>query len=343
MQENWIGKSEGVRFAFTHDIRGGDGALIGGGRLYVFTTRADTIMGVTFCAVAPEHPLAAARRGDEPRARRLHRALQDRRHDRGRTRDAATRKACDTGLFVKHPLSDEAIQLWVGNYVLMGYGDGAVMGVPAHDERDFVFAKKYGLAHAAGGRTSTASTSPTTAGRTGMPTSSAASRINSDVYSGLAYKAAVDAVAAALEHRGLGEKKTTWRLRDWGVSRQRYWGTPIPIIHCAALGAVPVPEKDLPVVLPEDLIPDGCGNPLNKHAAFLDVACPTCGRPGAARDRHDGHLRRLRLVLHALLRPGARRGDGRRRHAATGCRWTSTSAASSTRSCTCCTRASGPR
>ncbi|MEO8525338.1 MAG: leucine--tRNA ligase [Caldimonas sp.] len=277
MQENWIGKSEGVRFAFPHTIRGADGDLIGGGRLYVFTTRADTVMGVTFCAVAPEHPLALHAAASRPE---LAAFLEDCKTGGTTEAELATqqKKGMDTGLFVEHPLSHETIPLWVGNYVLMGYGDGAVMGVPAHDERDFEFAKQYGIdllqvIHVDGQHFTydhwQAWYADTECGIT----------INSDNYSGLAYEAAVDAVAAALEHRGLGGKQTAWRLRDWGVSRQRYWGTPIPIIHCDTCGVVPVPEKDLPVVLPEDLIPDGSGNPLNKCAAFLDVACPKCGRP----------------------------------------------------------------
>ncbi len=168
--------------------------------------------------------------------------------------------------------------VWVGNYVLMSYGDGAVMGVPAHDERDFAFAKKYGIdilqvVHVDGEHFSYDHWQDWYADKTEGVT------VNSGNYSGLHYKPAVDAIAKALGELGLGEKKTTWRLRDWSVSRQRYWGTPIPIVHCDACGAVPVPEKDLPVILPEDLVPDGSGNPLNKCAAFLNVACPSCGRP----------------------------------------------------------------
>ena len=277
MQENWIGKSEGVRFAFLHTIRGAGGELIGDGRLYVFTTRADTIMGATFCAVAPEHPLALHAAALRPELAAFLEACKS-----GGTTEAelATqqKKGMDTGLFVQHPLSHEAIPLWVGNYVLMGYGDGAVMGVPAHDERDFEFAKQYGIdllqvIHVDGQHFTYDHWQDWYAD------AECGITINSDNYSGLSYEAAVDAVAAALEHRGLGGKQTAWRLRDWGVSRQRYWGTPIPIIHCDTCGVVPVPEKDLPVVLPEDLIPDGNGNPLNKSAAFLDVACPSCGRP----------------------------------------------------------------
>jgi len=282
MQENWIGKSEGVRFAFTHSIRDAQGHLIGDGRLYVFTTRADTIMGVTFCAVAPEHPLALhAAQSNAAVARFIEESKL------GGTTEAELalqeKKGVPTGLEVTHPLTHEPVPVWVGNYVLMGYGDGAVMGVPGHDERDFAFAKKYGLdilqvihvddaPHFTYDHWQDWYAIKDETGEKSVT-------INSDVYSGLSYHDAIDAVAAALEHRGLGGKVTTWRLRDWGVSRQRYWGTPIPIIHCAACGVVPVPEKDLPVVLPEDLIPDGSGNPLNQCASFLNVDCPSCGKP----------------------------------------------------------------
>jgi len=277
MQEHWIGKSEGVRFAFTHDIRGEDGALIQDGKMYVFTTRADTIMGVTFCAVAPEHPLAQhAARGNPPLAAFIEECKT------GGTTEAelATqeKKGMPTGLAVTHPLTGEKIQVWVGNYVLMGYGDGAVMGVPAHDERDFAFALKYGIeikqvVLVDGEAFNYHQWQDWYADKQRGVT------VNSDSFSGLSYKDAVAAVAHALGEKGLGELKTTWRLRDWGISRQRYWGTPIPIIHCQDCGPQPVPEKDLPVVLPQDLVPDGSGNPLNKCEAFLKVACPCCGKP----------------------------------------------------------------
>ena len=247
-----------------------------------------------------------------------------------------------TGLVVFHPLTEEPIDVWVGNYVLMGYGDGAVMGVPGHDERDFAFALKYNLpimqvVHVDGEHYDYKHWHDWYADKERGVT------INSDIYSGFSYQDAVNAVAHALQQKGLGEKKTTWRLRDWGISRQRYWGTPIPIIHCEEHGAVPVPEKDLPVVLPQDCVPDGSGNPLNKREDFLNVPVPGVRQAGAARDRHHGHLRGFVLVLHALLRPEERRRRWWPRARPTGCRWTSTSAASSTPSCTCCTRASGPR
>ncbi len=271
MQENWIGKSQGVRFAFPHSIEGG------GDRLWVFTTRADTIMGVTFCAVAPEHPLATVAAKTKPEVAAF---IEECKAGGTTEAELATqdKKGVPTGLFVTHPITGAQVEVWVGNYVLMSYGDGAVMGVPAHDERDFAFALKYGLpikqvidvdgqayddkkwAEWYGDKPK-------------------ARCINSGVLDGLGHVDAVNKVAELLAEKGLGEKKTTWRLRDWGVSRQRYWGTPIPIIHCDDCGVVPVPEKDLPVVLPDDLIPDGSGNPLNKHAAFLNVGCPKCGKP----------------------------------------------------------------
>jgi leucyl-tRNA synthetase len=189
-----------------------------------------------------------------------------------------------TGFRVTHPLSGAPVEVWIGNYVLMGYGEGAVMGVPAHDERDFAFAKKYDLpipqVIAVPGKTFSID-----AWQEWYADKQGGVCVNSGKYDGLAHEAAVAAIAADLKVKGLGDTQVQYRLRDWGISRQRYWGTPIPIIHCDACGVVPVPEKDLPVVLPEDLIPDGSGNPLNKCASFLDVACPTCGK--AARRETD--------------------------------------------------------
>jgi len=305
MQENWIGKSEGVRFAFTHDIANADGTLIGDGRMYVFTTRADTIMGVTFCAVAAEHPLAAHAAAANPA---LAAFIEECKTGGTTEAELATqeKKGMPTGLFVTHPLTGAKVEVWVGNYVLMSYGDGAVMGVPAHDERDFAFALKYdlpikqvvGLDGAVAASTGTPGSSCCEQkSSTGTPFDAASSAfdatawqewyatkagvcVNSGELNGLNQKAAVNKVAELLAAKGLGEKKTTWRLRDWGISRQRYWGTPIPIIHCDEHGAVPVPEKDLPVVLPQDCIPDGSGNPLHKHEGFhAGVTCPVCGKP----------------------------------------------------------------
>ena len=277
MQENWIGKSAGVRFAFPHDIRNAAGERIQDGKLYVFTTRADTIMGVTFCAVAPEHPLA-----QHAAASNAALAAFIEECKKGGTTEAELalkeKEGMPTGLFVTHPLTGEQVEVWVGNYVLMSYGDGAVMGVPAHDERDFAFALKYQLpikqVVLVDGETFDFHQWQDWYGDKERGVT-----INSDNFSGLSHQEAVAAVAHALQQKGLGELKTTWRLRDWGISRQRYWGTPIPIIHCESCGAVPVPEKDLPVVLPQDLVPDGSGNPLAKCEAFLKVDCPCCGKP----------------------------------------------------------------
>ena len=282
MQENWIGKSEGVRFAFPHTVHDDTGALIGDGKLYVFTTRADTIMGVTFCAVAPEHPLATHAAKGNPALDAFIAAAKA-----GGTTEAelATKEkeGLPTGLMVIHPLTGAQVPVWVGNYVLMSYGDGAVMGVPAHDERDFAFAKKYGLPIKQVVSV-TGETFSTDAWQEWYGDKQRGVCMASGALDGFGMKEAVNRVADLVAAASLGEKKTTWRLRDWGVSRQRYWGTPIPIIHCGTdenpgCGVVPVPEKDLPVVLPEDLIPDGSGNPLNKHAAFLNVGCPKCGKP----------------------------------------------------------------
>ncbi len=278
MQANWIGKSVGVRFAFLHDILDNDGNLIGDGEMYVFTTRADTIMGVTFCAVAPEHPLAELAAQRDPAIMAF---IAECKRGSVIEADMATmeKKGVPTGLFVKHPLTGEKVPVWVGNYVLMAYGDGAVMGVPAHDERDLAFALKYSLAVkqviAIDGETFS-----TDVWQPWYEDKLRGHCVNSGKYDGLAYNEAVAAIAADLAAMGLGEKRTAFRLRDWGISRQRYWGTPIPIIHCPDCGAVPVPESDLPVVLPEDCIPDGSGNPLNKRADFLNVPCPQCGKPG---------------------------------------------------------------
>ncbi|QNP47588.1 leucine--tRNA ligase [Diaphorobacter aerolatus] len=277
MQENWIGKSAGVRFAFTHDVKDAEGQLIQDGKMHVFTTRADTIMGVTFCAVAPEHPLATHAATLHPKLAAFIEECK-----KGGTTEAELavkeKEGLPTGLFVTHPITGKQVEVWVGNYVLMSYGDGAVMGVPAHDERDFAFALKYQLPIRQVVKVE-GETYDATQWHDWYGDKERGITIHSGEFDGLGYKDAVAAVARVLEAKGLGELKTTWRLRDWGISRQRYWGTPIPIIHCEDCGSQPVPEKDLPVVLPQDLVPDGSGNPLVRSEAFhAGVVCPCCGK-----------------------------------------------------------------
>ncbi len=277
MQQNWIGKSFGVRFAFSHEIKDDAGQLIQDGKMFVFTTRADTVMGVTFCAVAAEHPIATQAAKNNPE---LSAFIEKCKQGSVIEADLATqeKEGMPTGLKVKHPLTGQDVEVWVGNYVLMSYGDGAVMGVPAHDERDFAFALKYKIAIKQVMQ-SEGQNFDNQAWQEWYADKEKVVAVNSGKYDGLNHAQAVDAVAADLQKLGVGEKKTTYRLRDWGISRQRYWGTPIPIIHCESCGEVPVPEKDLPVVLPEDCVPDGSGNPLNKREDFLKCSCPKCGKP----------------------------------------------------------------
>ena len=271
MQANWIGKSIGVRFAFPYELDGKQE------KLWVFTTRADTIMGVTFCAVAAEHPLASYAAENNPE---LAAFVEECKQDLVMEADLANieKKGMPTGIFVTHPLTNEKIEVWIGNYVLMGYGEGAVMAVPAHDERDFYFAKQYDIPikqviAVAGKSFSTDNWQDWYADKeTGQC-------INSGKYDGMDYHSAVDAIATDLNSQGLGDKQVQWRLRDWGISRQRYWGCPIPIIHCQHCGDVPVPDDQLPVVLPEDCVPDGSGNPLNKRDDFVNCTCPGCEAP----------------------------------------------------------------
>ncbi len=271
MQANWIGKSYGVRFAFPYEL---DGKRE---KLWVFTTRADTIMGVTFCAVAAEHPLATRAAKDNPK---LAAFIDECKHGSVMEADMATmeKKGMPTGIFVEHPLTGDKVEVWVGNYVLMSYGEGAVMAVPAHDERDFGFAKKYDLPIKQ--VISVEGEDFSLAGwREWYGDKNRGYCVNSGKYDGLSYEAAVDAIAADLKAKDLGDKQVQWRLRDWGVSRQRYWGCPIPLIHCETCGTVPVPDDQLPVKLPEDCVPDGSGNPLLKRPDFLACACPKCGKP----------------------------------------------------------------
>jgi leucyl-tRNA synthetase len=281
MQRNWIGRSEGVEFTLPYADETARRMKDGKKGLAVFTTRADTIMGITFAAVAAEHPLATeAAKGNA----KLAAFIDECKKGGVQEAELATmeKKGMPTGLFVLHPFSGTPVEVWVGNYVLMSYGEGAVMAVPGHDERDFEFAKKYGLEIKQvidfnGQPYSTDAWQPWY--------SSPGRNVNSGRYDGLEQPAAIDAVAKALEALGLGRKRVQYRLRDWGISRQRYWGTPIPIVQCANCGDVGVPDAQLPVVLPEDLVPDGSGSPLAKTPSFYETKCPKCG--GAAKRETD--------------------------------------------------------
>ncbi|PNA06486.1 MULTISPECIES: leucine--tRNA ligase [unclassified Pseudomonas] len=271
MQRNWIGKSRGMEVQFPYNVD----SIGESGTLKVFTTRPDTLMGATYVAVAAEHHLAALAAKNNPE---LQAFIAECKGGSVAEADVATqeKKGLPTGLFVEHPLTGEKLPVWVANYVLMHYGDGAVMAVPAHDERDFEFAHKYNLPVKSVVRTSSGETNP-------APWQDAygehGTLINSGEFDGLDFAGAFDAMEVALIKKNLGASRTQFRLRDWGISRQRYWGCPIPIIHCDACGDVPVPEDQLPVVLPEDVVPDGAGSPLARMPEFYECACPKCGQP----------------------------------------------------------------
>lgn len=273
MQRNWIGKSFGADIVFDYDA-----ASVGeAGQLKVYSTRPDTLMGATYVAVAAEHPLAQRAAENNPA---LAAFIAECKAGSVAEADMATmeKKGLATGQFVVHPLTGDKLPVFVANYVLWGYGEGAVMAVPAHDERDFEFANKYGLpirqVYAAEGKDfSGAEWQAWYADKEGLTT------VNSGKYDGKSFTEAFDAIVADLESSAHGARKTQFRLRDWGISRQRYWGCPIPIIHCDSCGDVPVPEDQLPVVLPEDVVPDGTGSPLAKMPEFYECSCPKCGAP----------------------------------------------------------------
>lgn len=269
MQRNWIGKSRGMEVQFPYDQE----SIGHEGTLKVFTTRPDTLMGATYVAVAAEHPLATQAAQGNPA---LQAFIDECKSGSVAEADMATqeKKGMATSLLVEHPLTGEKLPVWVANYVLMHYGDGAVMAVPAHDERDFEFAHKYNLPVKAVVRTSAGD-------EVGSEWQAAYGEhgqlINSGEFDGLDFAGAFDAIEAALIRKELGKSRTQFRLRDWGISRQRYWGCPIPIIHCPSCGDVPVPEDQLPVVLPENVVPDGAGSPLARMPEFYACTCPKCG------------------------------------------------------------------
>ena len=274
MQRNWIGKSFGADIVFDYD----EASIGDAGQLRVYSTRPDTLMGATYVAVAAEHPLATRAAETNPA---LAAFIAECKAGSVAEADMATmeKKGMATGQFVVHPLNGRKLPVFVANYVLWGYGEGAVMAVPAHDERDFEFANKYSLPivqvyKPAAGDDSFSATQwqEWYAAKDGSLVT-----VNSGKYDGKDFTAAFDAIVADLEASAHGARKTQFRLRDWGISRQRYWGCPIPIIHCPGCGDVPVPEKDLPVVLPEDVVPDGAGSPLAKMPSFYQCKCPSCG------------------------------------------------------------------
>ncbi|MBT7023696.1 MAG: leucine--tRNA ligase, partial [Gammaproteobacteria bacterium] len=264
MQANWIGRSEGLELEFGSDSSGEP--------LTVFTTRPDTLMGVTYVAVAAEHPLAVEAAKSSPE---LQTFLEE--CSKMETSEAAMetmeKKGMALGVTVTHPITGDAVPVWVANFVLMGYGTGAVMAVPAHDQRDWEFATKYGIEikpviRAAD--TECADVSEAAYTEKGL-------LYNSGQFDGLDFKGAFDAIADHLQTEQKGSRKINYRLRDWGVSRQRYWGCPIPVVNCPDCGAVPVPEEQLPVVLPEDVDFDGVGSPIKKMPEFYETTCPQCG------------------------------------------------------------------
>ena len=278
MQRNWIGKSRGmtVRFTIADDSKAGlDGDYAQ--FLQVYTTRPDTLMGATYVAVAAEHPLATAAAENNPE---LQAFIDECKAGSVAEADMATmeKKGLPTGRYVINPLNGDKLEVWVANYVLWGYGDGAVMAVPAHDERDFEFASKYKLpikqVISVDNQAFDAS-----AWQEWYADKENGVLVNSHEFNDLNFQAAFDAIGNKLQSLNAGEPKTQYRLRDWGISRQRYWGCPIPIIHCEDCGDVPVPEQDLPVVLPENVIPDGSGSPLAKMPEFYETTCPNCGKP----------------------------------------------------------------
>ncbi|MBB5192477.1 leucyl-tRNA synthetase [Silvimonas terrae] len=276
MQRNWIGKSFGAEVAFDYDLD----SIGQAGQLKVYTTRPDTLMGATYVAIAAEHPLATLAAASKPE---LQTFIAECKSGSVAEADVATmeKKGMPTGQFVIHPLTGDKLPVWIANYVLWGYGEGAVMAVPGHDERDFEFANKYSLPivqvyePVAGDAQFDSKTWQEWYGAK----DESVRTINSGKYNSQHFQGAFDGIVGDLESTTHGTKRTQYRLRDWGISRQRYWGCPIPVIHCPDCGDVPVPEDQLPVVLPENVVPDGRGNPLAKMPEFYETTCPCCGKP----------------------------------------------------------------
>ena len=266
MQENWIGKSQGLQFAFDLSI---------GENLEVYTTRPDTIFGASFVAVAADHPVAQAVAANRPEAAEFI-ALCKQGGTTAAELETAEKLGFDTGITARHPFTGAALPVFIANFVLMDYGTGAVMAVPGHDQRDFEFATKYALPIL---RVVAANADDADKPFAGEAEAGDGLLVNSGFLNGLPVTEAKAAVIARAEGEGWGEGKTVWRLRDWGVSRQRYWGTPIPFVHCEICGVVPVPKKQLPVVLPEDVDFSVPGNPLARHPTWKHVDCPQCGKP----------------------------------------------------------------
>jgi leucyl-tRNA synthetase len=273
MQRNWIGRSEGVELEFA--VEGEAQALT------VFTTRPDTLMGVTYVGVAPQHPLATKAAQTNPALRAF---IEKCSHTRVAEADMATleKQGVDTGLKAIHPVTGQRVPVWSANFVLMEYGAGAVMAVPAHDQRDYEFARQYGLPirqviyPAGGGQAADLDQQAFT--EEGV-------LAHSGRFDGLTSQQAFSAIADYLHSQNKGRKTVNFRVRDWGVSRQRYWGCPIPMINCPSCGAVPVPDNQLPVVLPRDVVLEGAGSPLKQDRAFIETTCPACG--GAAERETD--------------------------------------------------------
>ncbi|MCX7121253.1 MAG: leucine--tRNA ligase [Gammaproteobacteria bacterium] len=266
MQRNWIGKSEGIEIDFALDLPSFDNKKIS-----IFTTRPDTLMGVTYLGIAIEHPLAIKAAEKNPLLKNF---IGANKKTSVAEADIATleKLGCDTGLFAIHPVTQKKIPIWVTNFVLMEYGSGAVMAVPAHDERDHEFAKKYNLV-----------IQPVIKAPEKWDFDAAAftdygTLINSDLFDGLNGADAISKINHYLADKNIGIVRVNYRLRDWGISRQRYWGTPIPMVHCDNCGDVPVNENELPVILPEHLIPTGAGSPLASCAEFYETTCPVCGK-----------------------------------------------------------------